>query len=584
MNWTGGHLHRHSNNSRNANSKNRRRDTQQFRSKITKDSNWSPFSCLPSSTVAREVDEEQAEITCNDDPTQASSARRLHLPSHQYGDPPLESSRQSQPVSRLDRIKHQLLNEKDWAAVAVTKPLEVAFTRAEEIEKFGKRRKLTEADRKRLADSENIVSWTEPPFHKTGGGRDTPSELRTIKNLNITINGRKVPAESLPSESSSLQANKSSQSMLLDHESACAGKPETAYLSSVRNGEGSILGQGSEVLSNPDQSPLCRKAVMDTSSGPQNGIPDVVKKTSADEVSAVEQNSSHSNQNDSSASGFQSLFNRRRFTLDDQVDQMIAENERRLHATNRVNRSANEFNQERQGSSYHDSIFSPKTMKGLNCYLRRTTHHLEENQVPSNAGCNDQALGSFHDIRALHGPTHREENNSPILLKSHGTNITLSSPEELDPPTSPTKIFGQPVVLGDNAMRSSWNTDPNTSVPNSSARKLNAADIGSSQFKSSLMTHIDLSQDSDAQNQIMLQTQRPNYRYGNAFLIQKPRTMLHSPAALLEGFLQYDQNTFGQGDKQAELLVPTVGYRDNQPSIERFYTKRTSSSDTLSLK
>lgn len=88
------------------------------------------------------------------------------------------------------------------------------FKQTEEIERFGKRRKLTDADRKRLAGTQNDVSWTEWPFHKKNVGGNTPSEMRAIKNLTIKINGRTVSAEGLPAEYNSLQTNVSSQSML----------------------------------------------------------------------------------------------------------------------------------------------------------------------------------------------------------------------------------------------------------------------------------------------------------------------------------------------------------------------------------
>ncbi|KAI9040705.1 uncharacterized protein KD926_007786 [Aspergillus affinis] len=586
MNWTGGRLHRHSNNSHNANSKNRIKNSQQFRSKITKDSNWIPFSRFPNSTVAGELTEGQVEIR-DYDPTQESSARLSHLQSHPYECPPLESFQQSQPVSRLDSIKHQLLNTRDWAAVAVSKPLEVAFTRTEEIERFGKRRKLTDADRRRLADAENIVSRIERPFRKTWGDKDTASEMRTIKNLNIRINGRKVPAESLPSESSSLQANESSQSMLLGHESACSEKPETVDLPCFRNGEGSAFNQGPEELGIPDQSPLCLRNSVDTGPRSPSGILDVVASISADEeVSAVEQMSSHNNQNDSSAHECQALVNRRRFTIDDQVDQMFADNDRRLNSANSVTTCADEINQERQEIPYNTPILSSKTLKVLDCYARRTTHHLAENLLPPVGDSNDQALESFHDIRAAYKSTYREKDEIPILFKPHGNNITLSSPYMLGASTSPTKIFGQPVELGDNndcgAMRSIWNTDRDTSIPNSSAKTLNETEIVSTQFKSPRMIDNELSQDADPQNQIMFQTQRPGYHPGSGFAFRTPKTMLHSPATLLEGFLQYDQNAFGQGHKQAESVEPPVGYRDNLHSIERFYAKRISSSHALS--
>ncbi|KAJ5692716.1 hypothetical protein N7462_002139 [Penicillium macrosclerotiorum] len=51
----------------------------------------------------------------------------------------------------LDALKYQLLQETDWATTSAARPLEITFTPVEDIERFGKRRRLNDADRKRLS-------------------------------------------------------------------------------------------------------------------------------------------------------------------------------------------------------------------------------------------------------------------------------------------------------------------------------------------------------------------------------------------------------------------------------------------------
>jgi hypothetical protein len=97
----------------------------------------------------------------------------------------------------------------------VTRPLELAFTSAEELERFGKRRKLNDHDRKRLvAANHNGSTFFELP--EQCRARNPSSVIETIENIQIEINGRPVGRSS---DSSGVAINSlSSQSMLLDHE------------------------------------------------------------------------------------------------------------------------------------------------------------------------------------------------------------------------------------------------------------------------------------------------------------------------------------------------------------------------------
>lgn len=47
--------------------------------------------------------------------------------------------------------KHRFLQNPDWAAVSLSRPLSIKFAPVEEVERFGKRRRLNDADRQRLS-------------------------------------------------------------------------------------------------------------------------------------------------------------------------------------------------------------------------------------------------------------------------------------------------------------------------------------------------------------------------------------------------------------------------------------------------
>lgn len=82
-------------------------------------------------------------------------------------------------------MKRRLLQEPDWAAVSAARPLEIAFTSAHEAEHFGKRRKLTETDRKRL--SATYGNQTTLAFSKSHYWKDRVNPLDQIQ---IKITGQ----------------------------------------------------------------------------------------------------------------------------------------------------------------------------------------------------------------------------------------------------------------------------------------------------------------------------------------------------------------------------------------------------------
>lgn len=119
------------------------------------------------------------------------------------------------PATRLDRLKRQLLDKADWAAVSVSRPLQMRFTPTGELEGFGKRRRLTEADRNRLANC-----GTKPPVPEAAvvhqSRREASPGIDAIGDMDIRING--APARK---DEDIRLSSSSSQPMLLDRESPC---------------------------------------------------------------------------------------------------------------------------------------------------------------------------------------------------------------------------------------------------------------------------------------------------------------------------------------------------------------------------
>lgn len=125
----------------------------------------------------------------------------------------------TQALSRLDRIRRQLLDTDDWAGIAATRPVKMSFTPTQELERFGKRRKLTEADHDRLVPSGRAGPVDQSMSHDRT--RRAPSEFGTIGDVDIRTHGARVNT-GYPGSEQSRRNNESSQPMLLDHgESDC---------------------------------------------------------------------------------------------------------------------------------------------------------------------------------------------------------------------------------------------------------------------------------------------------------------------------------------------------------------------------
>ncbi|KAJ6112224.1 hypothetical protein N7523_008285 [Penicillium sp. IBT 18751x] len=220
MNWTGGQLHRSARQGALSNIQ-RRNFAKSRRVALGRSSrHLSPLTGCPefSSTgdSKRAAGKEIQDVaTDGRSQKQASPPPRLPAVSIKSG-------------TRLDSVKRQLLLDPDWATISAARPLEIAFTSAEEIEQFGKRRKLNDHDRQRLSAAES--------YHALSGsarlcrsGREIYSREVRPDQIEIWIDGR--PA-GLHSSSQGQSTNvPSSQSMLLDHETyPSARKTERNFL------------------------------------------------------------------------------------------------------------------------------------------------------------------------------------------------------------------------------------------------------------------------------------------------------------------------------------------------------------------
>ncbi|KAJ5561280.1 hypothetical protein N7535_004254 [Penicillium sp. DV-2018c] len=213
MNWTGGQLQRHHTRSGLLTKAQKQNFAKTRLQKSTAIDSPSPFRNFPSigsskGSSTQHQDVVEAEIHKN----QATEQPALKLSGN------LSSDRGKE----LSEAKCQLLKDPDWAAVSATRPLDIAFTPVEEIERFGKRRRLNERDRSRLASTNNPgFTFFELPKRQRRI-RNPSSVIDTIEDIQIEMDGRPVGRPVAQSNDSSgvVLNSMSSQPMLLDHESS----------------------------------------------------------------------------------------------------------------------------------------------------------------------------------------------------------------------------------------------------------------------------------------------------------------------------------------------------------------------------
>ncbi|OGM41910.1 hypothetical protein ABOM_009795 [Aspergillus bombycis] len=197
MNWTGGRLHRHSTANAPKHKRQAVRKPSQGPQQVTLFHNFTQTKALAPDEQAPNVRDNQTGHQ-----KQSPSILTSLSPNHQS---PKDST-------RLERIKRQLLAKPDWAAVSAARPLKITFPQLEELAQFGKRRRLTEVDRRRLDKSNSQVSYGERSLFRRGFRKnETSSEAGTIDGLEIRINGKKAGVDQVPTFEDIQKSNLSSQ-------------------------------------------------------------------------------------------------------------------------------------------------------------------------------------------------------------------------------------------------------------------------------------------------------------------------------------------------------------------------------------
>ena len=238
MNWTGGRLQRHSKANANPALKKQRHYFAKARLRL-QNGNVPPSP--PSLSIFKALDPavptiDPENIHKHQPPERiATNSKGLDRP-HTRDRDPLErqpSSRQSQraetqlksvpPGDPLIDLKRRLLQKTDWVGLAATKPAQIRFQPAEEMERIGRRRKVTKQERKqrppqthRLQPHHNIIQ----PFRH----RDSQSVQPFINEKDYSIRIGSNIHQTQTTKESFQQSIRSSQSQSTHPESMLLDK------------------------------------------------------------------------------------------------------------------------------------------------------------------------------------------------------------------------------------------------------------------------------------------------------------------------------------------------------------------------
>ncbi|KAJ5106048.1 hypothetical protein NUU61_003395 [Penicillium alfredii] len=404
MNWTGGQLHRHSR----MGSKGHRLS---FQPRLTAgDKQFTPFLDGPWKQHDGVKAEAENQVAIDDGP---------------------RTGRSSSPSgNHLEHIKRHLLEESDWAAVATARPLTVSFTAVGVTERFGKRRKLNDGDRRRLVDTNESSELAKS--HQAN--RDLVSEVDVVRNIKIRINGRPVGFSS--AESSEMAKDTlSSQSMLFGREEPAIrnqsdrGKenvtPSAAWeintrVSLNRRPELARLSFDTPLLMTPHTPVAARSSDQDIYSIPSSDFSG--KTIPRPQYPGKTNNSASPHRIFSLASQSPKIPLPRHFTIDDQILAEELGTDIGLGSLRRPLRGLSPAPPERMSESRHDSDAVSTSS------WQQNKHHIDHHiplQTPS--------FRLFDDAPAR-----------PPLVR--GTQV-LDSPDDAD--VSPVRIVGQPVHFHD---------------------------------------------------------------------------------------------------------------------------------------
>ncbi|KAL2855004.1 hypothetical protein BJY01DRAFT_19848 [Aspergillus pseudoustus] len=174
MNWTGGRLRRHT-------GPNDKCCKQKFKRPTTASKGPHQITLFNGLGLAEAQDTEKS----GGEPSKgASQSQTTRNPSPT----PPQSPASLGPSTRLGQIKRQLLETTDWGVVGAARPVQVSFTSEAELERFGKRRRLTEKDYERLNTTRStMLAPARPGFRK-----EVAVQEDLCEDLEIRINGRRL--------------------------------------------------------------------------------------------------------------------------------------------------------------------------------------------------------------------------------------------------------------------------------------------------------------------------------------------------------------------------------------------------------
>ncbi|KAL4900821.1 hypothetical protein BDW74DRAFT_182406 [Aspergillus multicolor] len=449
MNWTGGRLRRHSE----INAKSRK---QTFGKTSAASKDRGPHQITLFNNVIRHRGRDEISgpnnngttATAGLDQSSNTITEELPLPSQPASNP----STHPKPPDRLERIKRQLLETADWGAVGAARPVQVAFTPQEELERFGKRRRLTKDDHERLNSSMAV-----PPRPRreafVGAQADVP------ENLKIRIDGRRLGERDVgPSQQDGVVNQDShpsaifSQSMLLDRDSS--GPTQNLNVENIpRNGNSRSRSTRSasrlSMLSNdPQHDYLTEIPFMMGRQSDEQGLLHRALSGSMDWV-PVERGLDPRQPNESSSIIPQTESPiRRRFTIDDQE---VADSQGNFMVSSPVaGRPTTQLWQGQlghQGSPRHcviPSLGSPsQTISGFGIQVQRNMDGIVGSPAPQSNNPRFGWLPKTHrGIQNLRGS---QTAGHSVTQTRNRTNTWTNSNEGKQP--SSVRIYGQPVVF-----------------------------------------------------------------------------------------------------------------------------------------
>ena len=363
----------------------------------------------------------------------------------------------AQALSRLDRIKRQLLDTDDWAGIAATRSVKMSFTPTHELESFGNRRKLTEADHDRLVSSGRAGPFDLSTSHERS--RRAPSEFGTIGDVDIRINGARVNTE-YPRLKQCRRNNESSQPMLLDRgESDCMDQDSSGQVCDERDREKN----NSSLLLSSNECPL-RMSLSEQPSSfmlSRTGSPERSVSQSNDETRFIDRSSpliEHSQEpNRSLVSSSPGLYHPmpqplRRFTIDDQVAAELEAESNAVGASTNTPHYQGPYENDIT-NSYTTSKFQSELMQGLDLTAPDT-------QSTSSNQCSGWLPEPRHQIQRFVGQETQRDISS-VATPPNMVDHWRSTRDEPGPRTnnmghciSPAKLFGQTVGVDGGAVES----------------------------------------------------------------------------------------------------------------------------------